>query len=193
MSKRESPVGFISILVATFGFSIASIWLAYQFGFSSHSDVEYTYVGDAENSYSTEELNQLETAFKNTPNPTPAPKKLKTGDDIAQNPVQAQVKFLPDSNRITGQGLETLNQLKQKIAEFDPRSVGIRVYSNIGKSELSQKIGRKQGDEVAGYLRHLGLKHKIVISRRNPNNTANYLSSGQQGNKPIVVKLYKLK
>ena len=197
MSKRESPVGFISILVATFGLSIAGIWLAYQFGFGSYSDVEYTYTADTKNTSLIYEPNKLETAIANTPIPTPTstpiPKKLKTADDIAENPVQGEAKFLPDSNRITGEGVETLNQLAKKIAEFDYQSVGIRVYSNFGKSEFSQKISRKRGEEVAGYLRHLGLKHKIVISKRSANPSSNNLSSQQKLKLPIVVKIYKLK
>lgn len=194
MSKRESPIGLISALVATFGLSIAGIWSAYHFGFGSHSDVEYTYVTDAKNISTTDEANTLNTA-NNTPKPTPSPtpKKLKTADDIAENPVQGEIKFLPDSNRITSNGVETLNQLEKKIAEFDHQSVGIRVYSNFGKSEFSQQIGRQRGEEVAGYLRHLGLKHKIVISKRSANPEANNLSSAQKRNQPIVVKLYKLK
>jgi hypothetical protein len=193
MSKRESPVGLISILVATFGLSIAGIWSAYQFGFGSHSDVEYTYTEDSKVTSLANESNKLKPE-QNTPisTPTPTPKKLKTANDIAQNPVQAQIKFLYDSNRITSEGVESLNQLKKKIAQFDPQTVAIRIYSNSGESEFSQQIARQRGEEAAGYLRHLGLKHKIVISRRSANSSANNLSSQQKRNQPVVVKLYKL-
>ncbi|MEB3216816.1 MAG: hypothetical protein VKN72_11375 [Nostocales cyanobacterium 94392] len=187
MSKRESLIGFISILGATFGLSIAAIWLTYQFGFSSHSDVEYTYVVDTKNTSALEESNKSATAIIPTLTPTPTPKKLKTADDITKNPVQVQVKFLVDSNKITSQGVETLDQLKNQAVEFDSQSVGIRIFSNPGESEFTQRIGRQRGEEIAGYLRYLGLKHKIVISKRKPDIPANQLSD-----QLLVVQLYKL-
>jgi outer membrane protein OmpA-like peptidoglycan-associated protein len=221
MSKRESPLGLISILVATFGLSIAGIWSAYQFGFGSQTDVEYTYTADTQVTSVADESNKLEPEKKSVadesnklepekksvadesnklepekntaiPTPTPTPKKLKTADDIAQNPVQTQIKFLYDSNTITDEGVEKLNQLKNQIAQFDSQSFGIRIYSNFGESEFSKQIGRQRGEEVAGYLRHLGLKNKIVISRRIANSSANNLSSQQKRNQAMVVRLYKL-
>ncbi len=192
MSKRESPVGLISILLATFGLSIAGIWSAYQFGFGLQNNVEYTYAADTEVTSVADEPDKLEPE-KNKPLPTPIPtaKKLKTADDIAQNPVQTQIKFLYDSKRITSEGVEKLNQLKKEVAEFDSQSVGIRIYSNFGESKFSKQIGRQRGEEVAGYLRHLGLKHKIVISRRSAN-PGNNFSSQQKRNQPMLIKLYKL-
>ena len=64
-----------------------------------------------------------------------------------------------NSNKITDGGAEKLNQLKSEIAEFDSQTVGIRIYSNFGESEFSKQIGRQWGEEVAGSLRHLGLKN----------------------------------
>ncbi len=193
MSKRESPVGLISVLVGTFGLSVAGIWSAYQFGFGSQTDVEYTYTADTQVTSVADESNKLEPEKnKPTPTPIPTPKKLKTADDIAQNPVKTQIKFLYNSNRITSEGVEKLNQLKTEIAEFDSQSVGIRIYSNFGDSDFSKQIGRQRGEEVAGYLRHLGLKNKIVISRRIPNSWGDNLSSEQKRNQPMVIQLYKL-
>ena len=191
MSKRENPVGLISILLATFGLSIAGIWLAYQFGFGSHSDVEYAYEYDNKRTSTTDVFDKLEPVIKNTTLPNPTPKRLKTADDIAENPVQTQIKFLFDSNKITSEGVEKLNQLKKEIAEFDSQTVGVRIYSNFGESEFSQQIGRQRGEEVAGYLRHLGLKHKIVISKKSAN-LGNNLSSQQKRNQPLMLELYKL-
>ncbi|MBF2017326.1 MAG: hypothetical protein IGS23_19405 [Rivularia sp. T60_A2020_040] len=187
MSKRESPIGFISILGATFGLSIAAIWLAYQFGFGSHSDVEYTYLEATKNTFITDELNKSSTAITPTLTPTPTPKKLKTADDITKNPVQVQVKFLVDSNKITSEGVETLDKFKNQAVEFDSQSVGIRIFSNPGESEFTQQIGRQRGEEIAGYLRYLGLKHKIVISKRTPEIPENQIS-----NQLLMVQLYKL-
>jgi outer membrane protein OmpA-like peptidoglycan-associated protein len=194
MSKRESPIGLIFILLATFGLSIASIWLAYQFGFGSNSDVEYTYEVDTNNTFVRDESSKSEVVNNNTTTPTftPTPKKLKTADDIGQNPIQGEVKFLFDSNKITSVGVETLNQLEKNIVEFDPQTVGIRIFSNSGESEFSQEIARKRGEEIAGYLRHLGLKHKIVISKRSANPSTNNLSSQQKPWQPLVIELYKL-
>ncbi|MEM7715847.1 MAG: hypothetical protein AAF349_20120 [Cyanobacteria bacterium P01_A01_bin.68] len=196
MSKRESPIGFISILVATFGLSVAGIWSAYQFGFGSYSDEEYIYTESKKNTSIIKESNKLEAAIKNTPTPkptaTPTPKKLKTADDIAQNPVKAQIQFLSDSNKITSQGLANLNQLKQEISEFEPQNLAIRIYSNPDKSDFGQQIATQRGEEIAGYLRHLGLTNKIVISKRIPNTSANNLSSRQKRNQPVLVQLYKL-
>ncbi|MEM6404531.1 MAG: hypothetical protein AAF757_30625, partial [Cyanobacteria bacterium P01_D01_bin.116] len=189
MNKRESPIGFISILVATFGLSIAGIWSAYQFGFASHSDVEYTYTGNTKVTSIADESNKLEPEIKSTPNPIPTLISLKTADDIAENPVQAQIEFLPDSNTITSQGLKNLNQLKREIAEFESQGVGIRIYANSDKPQFGQQIARQRGEQIAGYLRHLGLKNKIVISKRSPNSSANNVYSQQKRNQPILVNL----
>ncbi|MEL6164787.1 MAG: hypothetical protein AAFR37_13845 [Cyanobacteria bacterium J06628_3] len=80
MSKRESPVGLISILLGTFGLSIAGIWSAYQFGFGSQTDVEYTYTADNQVTSVTDETNKLE-AEKNTPIPTPTPTPTPQTDE----------------------------------------------------------------------------------------------------------------
>ena len=88
--------------------------------------------------------------------------------------------------------MENLNQLKQEISEFESQILGIRIYSNSDKSDFGQQISTQRGEEIAGYLRHLGLKNKIVISKRTPENSPNNLSSQQKRNQPVLVKLYKL-
>ncbi len=186
MSKRDTPVFLISTLVVTFGLSVTAIWSAYQFGFNSYSDVEYTYSDDTNVTEVTSKSNQKYAVAKTTDKPTPTVKKLKTGNDIAENPVQETIKFLSDSNQITQQDVAKLNQLEKEIAEFDHRSVGIRIHANFGESDVSRGIGQKRGEEVAGYLRHLGLKNKIVISRKIAN------SSQNTRNQAVIVKLYKL-
>ncbi|MEO1433363.1 MAG: hypothetical protein AAFV71_30710 [Cyanobacteria bacterium J06633_8] len=196
MSKRESPFGLISVLLVTFGLSIAGIWLAYQIGFAPYSDIEYTYTEDVKNISKIDKNNTSEPKVNSiaTPKPTPTatPKKLKTAEELTANPIQTEIKFLFDSNKITTQGVEKLNQLANIVKEFDFQTVGIRIYSNFGESEFSKKIGRQRGEQVAGYLRHLGLKNKIIISRRNPYPSANNLSSRQKRNQAMVVRLYKL-
>ncbi len=81
-------------------------------------------------------------------------------------------------------------QVKKEIAEFDSQTVAVRIYSNVGESEFSREIGRERGEEVAGYLRHLGLKNKIVISKRSANPSPNNLSSQQKSNQPLIIELY---
>ncbi|MBV6623889.1 MAG: hypothetical protein KI793_13300 [Rivularia sp. (in: Bacteria)] len=196
MNKHESPVGLISVLLVTFGLSIAGIWSAYRIGFAPDSKIEYTYAEDVKSISKLDKNNTSESTANSitTPNPTPTatPKRLKTAEELIANPIQAEIQFLFDSNRITNQGVEKLNKLKEKVKEFDSQTVGIRIYANFGESEFSKKIGKQRGEEVAGYLRHLGLKNKIIISHKNPNPSANNLSSGQKRNQPMVVRLYKL-
>ena len=88
-----------------------------------------------------------------------------------------QIKFLYNSNKITDGGAEKLNQLKSEIAEFDSQTVGVRFILILVSQSLVEQIGRERGEEVAGYLRHLGLKNKIVISKRSANSSQNNLSS----------------
>jgi outer membrane protein OmpA-like peptidoglycan-associated protein len=154
MSKRDSPFVLPLVLAVTFGLSMAGIWWAHQFGFASNSSIENTSEITTENIYSSP-----------TPIPTPIIKKLKTAADIEKFPVKGQVRFPKDSFYISEEAKPTLDQLVKQITEFEPQSVAIRVVSYptpYDDTEYNINLGQQRAEEVAGYLRDRGLKHKII-------------------------------
>jgi outer membrane protein OmpA-like peptidoglycan-associated protein len=188
MSKRDNPAVLVLTLIATFGVSVAGIWWAHQFGLGLNSGVENDSEFETVYTSTPEPVSKLPN--KNTLPPTPITKQLKTANDIGKYQVKGLVKFPNYSTQIPDEGVQMLNKLAEKIAEFDPQTVAIRVISNFGDSESYQSLGQERGEEVAGYLRDRGLKHKIVISRKRAKPTPDNFSPPDEPNPPVEIQLY---
>lgn len=192
MNKRDNPMVLVLTLVVTFGVSVVGIWWAYQFGFGLNSVAENKSVTETTYTSKPEPVNKLPNQSKLTDVPTPIIKKLKTADDIQKSQVQELIEFPIDSTQIPEDGVQKLNKLAQKIAQFNPQTVGIRVISIFGNAESSQDFSHQRGEEVAGYLRDRGLKHKIVISHKGAKSSPNHFSPQDESNPPVKIQLYGL-
>jgi cytoskeletal protein RodZ len=207
MSKRESPIGLVLALVATFGLSAGGIWWAHQFGFVTHSSVENQLQTTANSSDSNiPEANTTQTSMsalsvsnsKSTQNAqspikttvTPikvAPIRAKTGDDLENFPVKGTVKFVVDSSaQTTDEGEQVLERLVQEIKNYSTEGVAIKIALYGGWEESSKTLAQQRGENIAGYLRDRGLKHKIFISSRSSGENAK-----QTRNPPLQVSLVK--
>ncbi|MEM7580781.1 MAG: hypothetical protein ACFB02_08820 [Mastigocoleus sp.] len=122
-----------------------------------------------------------------TPKPTPTP---TITPEIKKPELQGRVKFLTDTAYVSNEDLQTLKQIAGKIKQYKSDKVNIYIKTNSGKSEFTQTIAKKRGEEIAGYLRHLGLKHKIIISEKGSANSSNNLSPRRQRNLPIEIYLH---
>jgi outer membrane protein OmpA-like peptidoglycan-associated protein len=196
MSKHNNPVPLISVIVVTLSLSVVGIWWANQYGFGFNSNANNNLTTETENSSTQNQSSESEIKItpnisnSSTPTPTPASKKLKTAADINAWQEQVKVKFVADSGEMTEEGLETLNQVAKQIVEFDPDQVSIRVVYKPDSSESSKKLGEQRGENLAGYLRDRGLKHKIIISSRGANDLSKGLSPNGQPNTPLEVSLF---
>jgi len=107
-------------------------------------------------------------AGKQTSEPTPAkvtPKQIQTAPDIGNLQVRGEVKFATGSAKLTSQGQQTLNQLAQEIAEFNPQTVAVRIVGHTSKSgsaALNQTLSQQRAKIVTNYLRSRGLKHNFL-------------------------------
>jgi outer membrane protein OmpA-like peptidoglycan-associated protein len=207
MSKRESSVGLVLMLLVTFGLSAAALWWAHQYNFGTHLTVE------SQQEIQVNPSKIIPPKPKNTPisanavasitpkstikpeiqsKPSPTVKqasvktKTKTAADLKKSPVKEQIKFTLDSPNITEDGHFALEQLANKIKSYDGEGVSIRINAPAGESNFSQNLAQKRGEEIAGYLRDRGLTHKIIISKKGAIESTN-----QTRNQPIEISLFK--
>jgi outer membrane protein OmpA-like peptidoglycan-associated protein len=200
MSKRgDSPVILISVLGVTFALSVAGILWAQQFALNS------TGGNNSENltANSSKSINQDNTVYTSNPlqikeitketNSTSTAKPLKVAADLVYWPVKGEVTFMTESESLTTEGLGIINRLSEQILEYDPKSVGVKVVTNLGASQSSQTLGQKRGEQVAGSLRDRGLKHRIAIinNKLNPGKQ-NSPSTPESSNPSVEVTLFNL-
>jgi outer membrane protein OmpA-like peptidoglycan-associated protein len=209
MSKRESSVGLVLMLLVTFGLSAAGLWWAHQYSFGTHLIVENQQERQVNTSKtippkpkntpisanvvtSISPKSTIKPEIQNKPSPTvkqtsvKVKAKTKTAADLKKSPVREQIKFTLDSPHITEDGHIALEQLANKIKSYDGEGVSIRINAPAGESDFSQSIAQQRGEEIAGYLRDRGLTHKIIISKKGAIESIN-----QTRNQPIEISLFK--
>ncbi|MEM7554558.1 MAG: hypothetical protein AAF378_10730 [Cyanobacteria bacterium P01_A01_bin.84] len=202
MIKKENHVGLVLTLIGIFAINVIGIWCAYKFGYHWNSETEndikrinqnnkentsnIVRIIDNKSNISTEAI----APTKILPEPTVNPNITK---DVTKPQLQGRVQFLTDTAYIENQSLETLKQIAREIKQYQSEKVNIRIHTNSGKSKFSQTIAEKRGKEIAGFIRHLGLKHKIIISQKSTAKLSKNLSPQQQRNQPIEIHLYPRK
>jgi outer membrane protein OmpA-like peptidoglycan-associated protein len=193
----NNPIILISVLSVTFILSVAAILWAQQFALNSTGENN----SETAIANSSQLINQNNSVATSNPLQTKEIKKgatskakpLKIEADLENWPVKGQVTFFIDSANITSEGLETIKRLSEQIAEYDPRSVAVKVSTNLGASPSSQTLGQKRGEQVAGSLRDR-VKHKIIIYNNNPNpKEENSSSTPEARNPPVEVSLFNFK
>jgi outer membrane protein OmpA-like peptidoglycan-associated protein len=91
--------------------------------------------------------------------------EVKTAPDIGNLQVRGEVSFSAGSAQLTQQSQETLTQLSQEIAEFNPRTVAVRVIghtSQTGSANYNRDLSQQRAKVVVDYIKNQGLKHTIV-------------------------------
>ncbi|MBW4511130.1 MAG: hypothetical protein KME64_32140 [Scytonematopsis contorta HA4267-MV1] len=196
MGKRgNNQIILISVLSVTFILSVAGILWAQQFALNSVVEnnsrtaiANSSQLINQNNSVATSNPLQIKEIEKQS---TPKAKTLKIAADLENWPVKGQVTFIIDSATITFEGLETIKRLSEQISEYDPRSVAIKVTTNLSASPSSQTLGQQRGEQVAGSLRDR-VKHKIIIYNNNPKQE-NSSSTPEPRNPPVEVRLFNFK
>ncbi|HIK14633.1 MAG TPA: OmpA family protein [Leptolyngbyaceae cyanobacterium M33_DOE_097] len=87
--------------------------------------------------------------------------------DIGNLQVRGEIKFGTGSSALTGQSIQTLKQLAQEIAEFNPQTVAVRVIghtSRTGSAALNQALSQSRAQVVVNYLRQNGVKNAIAAA-----------------------------
>jgi OmpA-OmpF porin, OOP family len=90
--------------------------------------------------------------------------QIKAAPSIGNLQVRGEVKFGTGSATLTQTGQQTLNQLAQEIAEFNPDTVAVRVIghtSRTGSASINQALSQERAQVVVNYLRDRGLKQTI--------------------------------
>ncbi len=215
MSKRESSVGLVLALFATFGLSAAALWWAHQYSFGSFGSFESRLsvenepkvqvnpspskiippqpkntpiVTNAVSFISPKSITEPKNKNKQSPiiKLTPVPVKATTKTDLKKFPLREQLKFSLDSPHISEDGQVALKQLANKIKSDAGEGVSIRINAPAGESDFSQSLAQQRGEEIAGYLRDQGLTQKIIISKKGA-----IKSTKQTRNLPIEISLFK--
>jgi OmpA-OmpF porin, OOP family len=96
--------------------------------------------------------------------PVPTASQIKAAPSIGNLQVRGEVKFGTGSATLTPTGEQTLNQLAQEIAEFNPETVAVRVIghtSRTGSASVNQALSQQRAQVVVEYLRNRKLKQTI--------------------------------
>ncbi len=127
--------------------------------------------------------------------PSINPNQVKSTTDVGNLLVKGEVKFATDSNQITDESKQTLSKLAEVIAEFDQRTIGIRVIghtSGFGKPDFNQALSQKRAEAVADYLRSRGLKHKITAVGKSSKQPLASISPQDKRNQRTEIRLVRL-
>ncbi|NJN71362.1 MAG: OmpA family protein [Limnothrix sp. RL_2_0] len=96
--------------------------------------------------------------------PTVSKKQISEAPDIGNLQVRGEVNFSSGSANLNQTSQQTLQQLAQQIAEFNPSTVAIRVIghtSKTGDRQFNQKLSQQRAQVVVDALRKQGLQHNI--------------------------------
>lgn len=99
------------------------------------------------------------------PPSAPSNSQVKAAPSIGNLQVRGEVKFDTGAANLTPTGQQTLRQLAQEIAEFNPDTVAVRVIghtSRTGTASLNQSLSQKRAQVVVDYLRSRGLKQTMI-------------------------------
>lgn len=121
--------------------------------------------------------------------------KIKTAPGIGNLQVQGEIKFATNSSELTDEGKQTLNKLAERIAEFNEKTVAVRVIghtSKFGDVNINQTISKQRVEAVANYLRSRGLKHKIVAVREGSSRALPSVAAKDQRNQPTAIHLVRV-
>ncbi len=91
--------------------------------------------------------------------------QIKTALEIGNLDVKEQIKFKTDSEQLTGEGKETLNNVAKQISEFNEQTVAVQIIghtSKFGKADFNLDLSQQRAQTVTEYLRSLGIKHQIA-------------------------------
>jgi OmpA-OmpF porin, OOP family len=98
-------------------------------------------------------------------NVTLDPNQIKTATEIGNLEVKEQIKFKTDSEQLTVEGKETLNNVAKQISEFNEQTVAVQIIghtSKFGKADFNLDLSQQRAQTVTQYLRSLGIKHQIA-------------------------------
>ncbi|MDY7012176.1 MAG: phosphate ABC transporter substrate-binding/OmpA family protein [Cyanobacteriota bacterium] len=91
--------------------------------------------------------------------------QLQQAQPIGNLTVRGEVKFQTGSAQLTAQGRETLDNLADRIAEFSPSAVAVKVQghtSRTGGAAFNQKLSRDRAAVAVNYLKAKNLPHHFA-------------------------------
>ncbi len=121
--------------------------------------------------------------------------QIKTAPNIGNLQVRGEVKFNVGSTQLNPQSKQTLNQLAQEIAEFNPQTVAVKVIghtSKTGTANFNQIMSQQRAQVVASYLRSRRLKHKIVAEGKSFSKPLPGISPTDYRNQRTEVRLVRV-
>lgn len=121
--------------------------------------------------------------------------QIKTAPNIGNLQVRGEVKFNVGSTQLNPQGRQTLNQLAEEIAEFNPQTVAVKVIghtSKTGTADFNQTMSQQRAQVVASYLRSRRLKHKIVAEGKSFSKPLPGISPTDYRNQRTEVRLVRV-
>ncbi|SRR5579883_71060 len=129
------------------------------------------------------------------PSQTLSSSQVKAAPDIGNLEVRGEVSFDVGSADLTAQGMQTLNQLAQEIAEFNTQTVAIRVIghtSRTGAASLNQTLSQQRAQVVVDYLRGRGLRHTIVAEGKGFSQPLPDISPTSSRNQRTEIRLVRV-
>jgi len=121
--------------------------------------------------------------------------QIQSAPNIGNLKVRGEVDFATGSDQLSGQSLQTLNQLAQEIKEFNEQTVAVRVIghtSQTGAADINQTLSQKRAQVVVDYLRGLGLQYNMVAEGKGSSQPLPNTAATDERNQRTEVRLVRI-
>jgi len=129
------------------------------------------------------------------PNSTLNANQVKSAPKIGNLQLRGDVTFDFDSAELTDEGKQTLNQLAEKISEFNMQTVAVQVIghtSHYGAADSNQALSQERAQVVADYLRNRGVKHNVEAEGKGFSQPLAGISPDNPRNQRTEIRLLRL-
>lgn len=139
---------------------------------------------------------QLSSQTKaDTANQIASASQIRPASDIGNLQVRGKVNFARGSLQLTDPGKQTLSQLAQEIAEFNPGAIAVQVIghtSQMGSASFNQSLSQKRAQAVVNYLRSRGLKHNFAAGGKGSSQPLSGISAADARNQRTEIRLVRV-
>jgi OmpA-OmpF porin, OOP family len=141
------------------------------------------------------ELADRLTGKGNTITPQLSDTQIQQASDIGNLQTRGQVAFEKDSAQLTGPGIETLNQLSNKLKEFSQDTVAVRIIGHTsltGDENVNQALSQARAEVVLQYLKKANVQLNIVAEGKGSSRPLPNTNPADARNQRTEIRLVRI-
>ena len=127
--------------------------------------------------------------------PTISDDQITNAPDIGNLQIRGEVKFDKGAANLSQESEKTLDQLTEKIKEFNIQTVAIRVIghtSKTGSSQLNQQLSQQRAQVVVNALRNRGIQHNITAEGKGFSSPLSGISPEDPSQQRTEIRLVRI-